>query len=89
MKKYSICKHISWQILQGTLYIIDERNQDMYCLKDSFSKLLWNAVYNRQSLKTVIHEFAESCHAEESLVRNDAVEFLDELVSVDIISVEA
>lgn len=84
-EKYIISPHISWQLLMGNLYIIDERTHDMYILEDTISKQLWDAIIIKKDLQEVIRDISKHYQIDEGIVINDCREWIKEMEKIDLL----
>jgi hypothetical protein len=79
-------KYISWQKLQGVVFIIDERNEKIYSLEDISSEI-WLLINKGFSNFDITVELLKKYKVDFDQLLNDVNEFIDELLLIEVIKV--
>jgi len=58
MKNIKFSRFISWQILNNLVYIVDERNRQLYLL-DNFGKDTWLSIAETSNIDEIIDKLDE------------------------------
>lgn len=72
--------HISWQLLDNKVYIIDEITLKIYSLQD-VAKDFWILIKDNHSFKKIINILSERYNISNDILISDMNEFRDSLVS--------
>lgn len=81
-KAIVICPHVSWTIMDDTVYIVDERDESIIVIEDS-GVALWEHIVERVDRSTIIGLMVRDGHeAEDEAIINDS---LNCLISIGLI----
>ncbi|WP_033168070.1 PqqD family protein [Clostridium sp. KNHs205] len=85
--EFIISKALSWQIIDGTLYIIDEHTKRMFLLND-VAVFVWNSICNKDSIDTMIKKITSQYTVKEEIVRCDIIELYNDLQTKGLIELK-
>lgn len=61
---------MSWQIIDGICYLVDERNGKLFTLNE-IAYVVWSGILNGNNIKNIVSNVAETYQADIQMVEND------------------
>lgn len=83
--KINYSNHISWQLLNNEIYIIDEITQKIYILTD-VAKEFWILINGGYTVEEIINILIKIYKVSEKIIKNDINDFKDILISKKLIT---
>lgn len=77
---------IAWQQIDSTIYISNEKNGEDYIL-ENVSALFWKAIGEQKSIQVILEEISAIYAVEQSELREDIQQLVDDLVMYNLIYV--
>lgn len=76
--------HISWQLLDNVIYIIDEITRETYSLQE-VAKDFWLQVKDNQSIEKIVEILAVKYNVSTDVITSDINEFKNSLLSKKLV----
>ena len=83
---YQINAFASWQTLNDTLYILDERNGKYYAFKSNVARIIWHGIEDKESFSEITNKISNLYSVDLTRVIQDCSRFINDLLSVQLIS---
>lgn len=84
-KRYIMCCYMSWQKYGRIFFAVDERNDEVYELKNIAYEIITLLIYESYTLKQIVQILSKKYDIQEITIKNDVMEFIDQLNQVGII----
>lgn len=76
---------MSWQKYGRIFFAVDERNDEVYELKNIAYEIITLLIYESYTLKQIVQILSKKYDIQEITIKNDVMEFIDQLNQVGII----
>lgn len=83
---FKIKTPVAWQIYDNIVYIFDDKNRTTYTL-DGTGLLIWKCIAAGYTLTDIFKTVAEAYMIDVELIKEDVVEFIEELKGCDLLEV--
>lgn len=91
MRKIHLARHISWQKIpnENTIFVYNIVSKKYYIFKDT-EFLIWDFIYKNEyeNSENIVEVCASYYEIAKDIIRNDILEFLDDLFQIGVISYE-
>lgn len=77
-------KHISWQLIEETIYIVDENTCKIYSLKN-VAKDIWLAIRDISSVNEIMDVVSERYNISKDIFISDMNDFIKSLISTNLL----
>ena len=85
---FKIKTPVAWQIYDDILYIFDDKNRETYTL-DGTGLLIWKCIASGYTYEEIFKTVADAYVMDVELIRENVVEFIEELKNCDLLEVVA
>ena len=85
--KIRYSSHISWQKYIDTIYVFNEKNNEIYLFKTT-SLDIWEMIGNKNNLKDIIEYLSKEYECDYNELNEDCNAFVVELKENDLIDIE-
>jgi len=86
MKKYKHADNIVWEMIEGSILIMNANNFKTFLIEDRIGKLIWNELNEPTSLKDIDLVIKKNFTGYDKQGLNEVIAFIDELIRNQIIS---
>lgn len=87
--KFGFPNHIAWQIFpdKSYVYILNLKNM-LFIYFDGVSIDIWNNILKGFNVEEIVNDISKKFQVNYEIVKNDVIEFLEDLISKEVIIIK-
>lgn len=84
---YYYSKSVAWQKFDDCIYIIDNKNEQVFCLENELSKIIWENIDGKNK-KDIIEFFIKKLDIKDNRLIIDIEKFINDLEKNNLVEVQ-